>query len=100
MYPCFPLVEGTNVQKGPHFQNSSFLFSLILGKHYVHGYEVHETPFQTYEFHGFWLAKRKRKRGQFGHIMNMYEILNRGHQPIFSINVRFYHNNFEVRHKS
>lgn len=30
----------------------------------------------------------------------MYEILNRGHQPIISINAKFYHNNFEVRHKS
>lgn len=66
----------------------------------MHGFEVHEALYQANEIQGPYLAIGKRDRGQFSHIMNMYEILNRGHQLIFSINVKFYHNNFEVRHMS
>lgn len=83
MWPFFHRVEGTHVQKGPHIQNL-LLYSTHVGKkNYVHGYEVHEALYQTYEIHGSWLAIRIRERGQFDHIMTMYEILNRGHQPIF-----------------
>lgn len=49
----------------------------------MHGYEVHEDLYQANEIHGPLLAIGKRDRGKLGHIMNMYEILNRSHQLIF-----------------
>lgn len=52
-------------------------------KNYVHGYEVHEALYQANEIHGPMLAIRKRDRGKFGHIMNIYEIKYRVHQLIF-----------------
>lgn len=63
----------------------------------MHGYEVHEAFYQANEIHGPLLSIGKRDRGKLGHIMNMYDMLYHSHQLIFSINVKFYHNNFETR---
>lgn len=49
----------------------------------MHGYEVHEALYKANEINGPLLAIGKRDRGQFGHIINMYEILYRSHQLIF-----------------
>lgn len=65
---------GPNMQKKPYCQKNSLL-QHVTGN-WMHGYDVHEALYKNWEIFGPGSGCQALWRGQYGHIVKMYQILD------------------------